>query len=88
LIESDTRQANWRRANPEKYACHIAAAGALLRGQLVKQPCEVCGATEEQSRIDAHHSDYSKPLEVRWLCRAHHVRLHAGGEDMFRRDAA
>jgi hypothetical protein len=38
---------------------------------LVPQPCEVCGAT----KVEKHHPDYSKPLEVRWLCREHHLAL-------------
>lgn len=45
---------------------------ALLRGDLVKGVCEVCSAT----RVDAHHDDYSRPLDVRWLCRAHHMEVH------------
>jgi hypothetical protein len=40
------------------------------RGKLVEQPCEVCGAKAEM-----HHPDYSKPLEVRWLCTRHHHYL-------------
>lgn len=78
-LKTDTRQANWRRANPDRYLSHVAVQKALTQGKLVKGPCEVCG-----SRIvDAHHDDYSKPLAVRWLCRRHHSRLHAGGEDLF-----
>jgi len=45
---------------------------ALKKGKLIRQPCEVCGSM----KADAHHDDYSKPLEVRWLCRSHHRKLH------------
>jgi hypothetical protein len=38
---------------------------------LQKQSCEICGAVAE-----AHHDDYSKPLQVRWLCFKHHRELH------------
>lgn len=49
-----------------------AVANALTRGRLERQPCEVCGDAESQ----AHHEDYRKPLEVRWLCRIHHGMVH------------
>jgi len=43
------------------------------KNKLVTQrPCEVCGS----EYTVAHHEDYSKPLEVRWLCREHHEILH------------
>jgi len=45
---------------------------ALKTGKLVKEPCCVCGALE----VDGHHEDYYKPLEVVWLCRAHHAETH------------
>lgn len=87
MIGSEGRQADWRRANPHKYDAHLAVEAALRRGELVKGPCEVCGVGESDGvRIDGHHDDYSKPLEVRWLCRRHHTRLHAGGEDLFHCD--
>lgn len=83
-LKTDIRQANWRRANPDRYRAHLAVQRALTGGALVKQPCEVCGVTEGRDvRIDAHHDDYSRPLDVRWLCRQHHIRLHNGGEDLF-----
>lgn len=47
---------------------------ALRVGTIVRQPCEVCGATH---RIHAHHDDYSKPLAIRWLCSLHHRQHHA-----------
>lgn len=46
---------------------------ALRTGRLTRQPCEVCGA----EKVHAHHDDYSRPLEVRWLCPAHHREIHA-----------
>ena len=46
---------------------------ALRSGMIERCPCEGCGAT---SNLHAHHDDYSKPLEVRWLCRTCHGRHH------------
>ncbi len=83
-LKSDTRQANWRRQNPQKYLAHMAVQRALKSGVLIKCGCEVCGITEaDGARIDANHDDYRKPLKVRWLCRTHHSRLHKCGEDLF-----
>lgn len=42
-------------------------------GILVKEPCKVCGTNEN---IEAHHEDYTKPLDVIWLCRNHHREHH------------
>jgi hypothetical protein len=45
---------------------------AMLSGRVERKPCEVCG----DPKVDAHHDDYGKPFDVRWLCRAHHMALH------------
>lgn len=45
---------------------------ALRTGKLKKLPCEVCGENDSQG----HHEDYSKPLEVVWLCSIHHAEMH------------
>lgn len=45
---------------------------AIKVGKLVRQPCQ-CGNT----KTDAHHDDYYKPLAVRWLCRQCHAAEHA-----------
>lgn len=79
MSESKTRQSLWRRANPKKYDAHRAVAAAMRSGRLERQGCEVCGA----SCVDAHHDHYDQPLNVRWLCRRHHIKLHFYGEDMF-----
>lgn len=65
------RRLYWER-NPIKKAAHTATCNAIRTGRLIRQPCEVCG----ESRVEAHHDDYTKPLDVRWLCVAHHVEWH------------
>ena len=44
------------------------------RGHLRQEPCLLCGCVESEM----HHPDYSKPLDVLWLCRYHHLAVHAG----------
>jgi hypothetical protein len=48
-------------------------AHKLVFHRLTKQPCERCGST---IRVHGHHEDYSKPLEVMWLCPIHHAERH------------
>lgn len=56
-----------------KRSAHLMVTGAICGGYLVKKPCEVCGKI---NGVDAHHDDYNKPLDVRWLCRLHHMQHH------------
>jgi len=72
LYGQAARTRHWRERNPEKWEAHKAVKSALERGELERQPCEVCGG-----RAESHHDDYSRPLDVRWLCREHHRRAHA-----------
>lgn len=55
---------------PERDAARKLVAKAIRSGILIRLPCEVdtCG----DSKSESHHEDYSKPLEVKWLCRSHH----------------
>lgn len=62
----------WNDNNPEKREAYNAVYLALYHGNLVKQPCESCGAISAQ----AHHDDYSRPLDVRWLCSLCHADHH------------
>ena len=62
----------WIKRNSQKRAAHVIVGNAIRDGELVKKRCEVCGA----EKVDAHHDDYSKPLDVRWLCRKHHAEHH------------
>jgi hypothetical protein len=58
-----------RAKHPEKTKANRAVYNALQGGRLTRGPCEVCGTTV---RVQAHHDDYSKALDVRWLCFTHH----------------
>lgn len=61
-------QRRQRAKNPEKYKARSAVSNAIRDGRLHRGPCAVCGDTDTQ----AHHADYSKPLDVVWYCFRHH----------------
>jgi len=47
----------------------------IKRGKIIKpHHCSVAGCTNTD--IQAHHDDYTKPLDVKWLCVQHHIELH------------
>jgi hypothetical protein len=52
---------------PEKYKARI------LSQRIPLKPCEVCGST---TNIHRHHEDYSKPMDVTFLCVKHHNERH------------
>jgi len=45
---------------------------AVQSGKIVRKPCEVCGI----EKTEGHHDDYTKPLDVTWLCRLDHCARH------------
>lgn len=51
---------------------HNAVAVALKNGSLQKQSCCMCGSIMSI----AHHDDYTRPLDVMWLCTIHHKSRH------------
>jgi hypothetical protein len=57
---------------PEKIAIYSKLSKAIKSGRVKKTPCIVCGSVKSQ----AHHEDYSKPLDVTWLCVRHHADRH------------
>ena len=68
-------QRSIRERYPEKSTAHNKLSRAIKKG-LVKRLafCEIC---QSQQHVHAHHDDYSKPLEVRWLCSSCHRKHHA-----------
>lgn len=61
------------RANqPDKYKARMIVGNALRDGYLTKQPCRDCGRLD----VHGHHTDYSQPLNVIWLCPVCHSAEH------------
>jgi hypothetical protein len=65
-------KAAYRRYRRENYDPKKMAARNKARA-LERKPCEVCRSS---TKIEAHHDDYDKQLEVRWLCAACHREWH------------
>ncbi len=62
----------WIKNNAHKRQAQEQVHRSIASGKLIRKPCAVCNNT----KTDAHHPDYSKPLEVIFLCRKHHIEIH------------
>lgn len=62
----------YEKNNKEKKRAHSRVFQAVKRGELIKAPCIKCG----HKIVHGHHEDYSKPLNVVWLCARHHSEHH------------
>jgi len=69
------RSTQYRRdpKNREKIKARQKLNNAIRDGWVEREPCENCG----EPKTDGHHEDYSKPYDVRWLCRPCHKAEHA-----------
>ena len=70
--QEKNRKDEWRLKFPERKNAQGKVYTAVKSGRLVRLPCFVCGDNAE-----AHHPDYSRPLDVVWLCSPHHRHAHA-----------
>lgn len=61
---------------PGKARARTKVSNAVRDGKLIKKPC-YCG----KIKVEAHHTDYRKPLSVIWLCHRHH--LETEGKQQF-----
>lgn len=67
-------QTRHRKENPDKYRARSAVGAAVRDGRLIPQPCAFCGRSD---KVQAHHHDYSRPLDVEWACfKCHREREH------------
>ena len=67
------KRENEKPRDPRKKRARLAVTNAIAAGRLVvRTTCESCGSSPTQ----AHHDDYDKLLDVRWLCRDCHAAVH------------
>ena len=59
--------------NPKKRKAQQLLQYAVKTKRIKKEPCKICGKIK---LVQGHHKDYSKPLEVVWLCPLHHKHVH------------
>jgi len=62
----------WIREHNLERAAHIILKNRLRDGKVKKGLCQICKSSE----VEAHHYDYTKPVNVIWLCKKHHEKIH------------
>jgi hypothetical protein len=65
----------YRKNHPERVSAYKAVGRALKAGMIKKGKCFYC----KRKDTHAHHEDYSKKLDIMWLCPIHHKVLHLVG---------
>ena len=69
-------QQKYRQEHPERTAINLRTRRAIISGKITKPKCcSICG---KECRTIAHHHDYTKPLDVIFVCQSCHKRIHAG----------
>ena len=68
--------------NPEKVKVNMIAYAARRRGDLIPEPCIICG----NEKVDMHHQDYTKPFDVDWLCRSCHNLVNISKIDLKKKE--
>ena len=56
---------------PEKVKARSILNTAVLNGNVIKP--KLCSVCNKNKKLDAHHADYSRPLDVKWVCRYCHA---------------
>ena len=73
------RKIKYTGKNRVRSIAHAKLWKALATGRLIKQPCEVCGSHD----VEAHHTNYNNPLDIKWLCPVHHKEWHKNNQPIY-----
>ena len=74
IAQQRVRSIKWHSDNPLRSAAQQILRKARRRGDVIPWP--VCAMPECECKPEAHHPDYSRPLDVVWLCSSHHKLAH------------
>lgn len=67
-------QTLYRNKHPDRVGIYLKVKRAIASGEIIKpKVCCICGATK---KLEAHHYDYTKPLEVIFVCSHCHKVIH------------
>jgi hypothetical protein len=72
--EKAAHNARYTARFPRKTAAHRRFNLEIEMGRVCRGPCEQ--GLDCRGGVHAHHDDYAKPLDVRWLCAKHHREWH------------
>lgn len=61
--------------NPLKIEARRKVQAALKKGAMLRPM--ICSQCRQECKPEAHHEDYTIPLDVIWLCRGCHMERHA-----------
>ena len=65
---------NWQIHHPIEHKAQRKLRRAVKSGKIIKPLfCEVC---KDKVKLCGHHKDYSKSLEVIWVCHSCHKKIH------------
>ncbi len=77
--EMNRLQRNWRKDNPGRARANQVLQKAVVLKKIEKpNKCEDCNKDVSQNILHGHHENYSRPLEVNWLCPPCHGDRHIG----------
>lgn len=65
----------WYQDHPDGIKAHYLVREAIRKGKMTK-PDNCIKCKTNNKRLEAHHDNYSKPYEVKWLCRSCHILQH------------
>lgn len=63
------RVKRYRISHPDADNARVVVYVGKRNGTIIQKPCIKCG----NKKSEAHHENYSKPLQIIWLCKKHHI---------------